>query len=457
MPFEHPYLPQTPSDIGAMLNVIGVGEIADLFQTIPADLRLKGTLDLPDHLTEMELKEEFQALGALNDSTGRLDSYLGAGAYEHYSPSAVRHLLGRSEFYTSYTPYQPEMTQGVLQALFEYQSCICALTGMDVSNASLYEGGHALAEACLMARAKTGRNRMVLSAGVHPESLQVLRTYTRNLDTEIIVAPLGADGRTDLGAVRALLDSGTAAFVMANPNFFGTIEDAGPFAEAVHAAGALFIMAVEPVSLALLKSPGESGADIACGEGQSLGIPLSYGGPYLGFLAAKMELVRQIPGRICGQTRDSRGQRAFVLTLQTREQHIRREKANSNICTNQTLLALAATIYLGAVGPQGLKEVAGQGAAKAHYLADALTKIGGVKLSTTAPWFNEFTLDLGVDAVGVLKTMQSKGILAGLPLSRYFPGRDREILVAVTEVKKKAKLDRFVAELREALECRKKN
>ena len=451
MPFEHPYLPQTPSDEAAMLAAIGVSSVAELFEHIPAELRLKGRLDLPDHLTEMELKDEFQSLGNANQSTGRFDNYLGAGAYEHYSPSAVRHLLSRSEFYTSYTPYQPEMTQGVLQALFEYQSCVCSLTGMDVSNASLYEGGHALAEACLMAHARTGRNRIVLSAGVHPESLQVLRTYTRNLDTEIVVVPLGADGRSDLAAVKAQLNASTAALVLANPNFFGSIEDAAPFAEAAHAVGALFVMSVEPVSLALLKSPGECGADIACGEGQSLGIPLSYGGPYLGFLAAKMELVRQMPGRICGQTKDNRGQRAFVLTLQTREQHIRREKANSNICTNQTLLALAATIYLGSVGPQGLKEVASQGASKAHYLAAEISKIKGVKLRYAAPWLNEFTLDLGVDAGPVLRAMQAKGILGGVALGRYYPERGREILVTVTEVKKKAKLDRYVAALREAL------
>jgi len=452
MPFEHPYLPQTPADEAAMLAAIGVDSVDALFSPIPEELRFKGPLQLPDHLTEMELKESFQALGAVNQSTGSLDCYLGAGAYEHYSPSAVRHLLSRSEFYTSYTPYQPEMTQGVLQAIFEYQSCICGVTGMDVSNASLYEGGHALAEACLMARAKTGRNRLVLSAGLHPESLQVLRTYTRNLDTEIVLAPLGPDGRTDLAALKGLLGQGTAAVALANPNFFGAIEDAAPFAEAVHAAGALFIMAVEPVSLALLKSPGELGADIACGEGQSLGIPLGYGGPYLGFIAAKMELVRQMPGRICGQTKDNRGQRAFVLTLQTREQHIRREKANSNICTNQTLLALAATMHLGALGPQGLQEVARQGAAKAHYLAAELQKVPGVRLSHTAPWFNEFTLDLGRPAAPVLKSMQARGILAGVPLERYFPGRDREILVAVTEVKKKARLDRYAAALRASLE-----
>ncbi len=452
MAFEHPYLPQTPEDEAAMLASIGVGGIDELFGPIPAELRLRAPLDLPPHLSEMELKEAFQALGDRNRSTGRLDNYLGAGAYEHYSPSAVRHLLSRSEFYTSYTPYQPEMTQGVLQALFEYQSCVCALTGLEVSNASLYEGGHALAEACLMARNRTGRNRVVVSAGVHPEHLQVLRTYTRNLETTIAVAGLGADGRTDLEEVRRLLaEAPTAALVVANPNFFGAAEDLAAFAGPAHAAGALFVAEVEPVSLAVLRSPGECGADIACGEGQSLGIPLGYGGPYLGFLAARMDLVRLMPGRICGQTKDSRGQRAFVLTLQTREQHIRREKANSNICTNQTLLALAATFYLGAVGPRGLKEVALHGAAKAHYLADRLSKLPGVRLSHTAPWVNEFTLDLGRPAAPVLQAMLERGILAGLPLERYFPGRDREILVAVTEVKARGKLDRYAEVLAEVL------
>jgi glycine dehydrogenase subunit 1 len=338
-----------------------------------------------------------------------------------------------------------------LQAIFEYQSCICALTGMEVSNASLYEGGHALAEACLMAKSRTGRRRFVISAGVHPESLQVLRTYTRNLDVEIAVAPLAADGRTDLAAFTALLDDDTAAVVLATPNFFGVLEDGQPFAAAAHARGALVVACVEPVSLALLSSPGQWGADIACGEGQSLGLPMSFGGPALGFLAAKKDLVRQMPGRICGITRDTRGQRAFVLTLQTREQHIRREKATSNICTNQTLLAIAAVIYLAAVGPQGLRTVAEQSAQKAHYLAAQLTRLPGVKLSYSAAWMNEFTLDLGVEAGPVLRALQRKGILGGLPLSRYEPTRTREILVAVTEVKKKEKLDRYVQALKEVL------
>ncbi len=451
MAFEHPYLPQTDADTAAMLAKIGVKSIDELFTPIDPKLQFSRALDLPAHLTEMELKDEFQRLSTKNLSTGKLDNYLGAGVYEHYSPSVTRHLLNRSEFYTSYTPYQPEMTQGVLQSIFEYQSCICGLTGMDVSNASLYEGGHAMAEAVLMARAKTGRNKVLLSAGVHPENVQVLRTYSHNLDLEIVLAPLGADGRTDLAGLKALADDKTAAVVLANPNFFGVIEDGQPFADAAHAVGALFIACVEPVSLALLKSPGEYGADIACGEGQSLGIPLSFGGPYLGFLAAKMELVRQMPGRICGITKDNRGQRAFVLTLQTREQHIRREKANSNICTNQTLLAIAATIYLGAVGPQGLRDVAEQGAQKAHYLAGELAKLKGVKLSYSGAWMHEFALDLGREAGPVLKALQDKGILGGVALSRYYPERKNEILVAVTEVKKKAQLDKYAAAMKEVL------
>jgi len=434
-----------------MLQAIGVASIDDLFMSIPPALRLKKKLDLPLHLTEMELKDEFQRLSTQNLSSGKLDIYLGAGVYDHYSPSVIRHLLNRSEFYTSYTPYQPEMTQGVLQAIFEYQSCICGLTGMDVSNASLYEGGHAMAEACLMAKAKTGRNRIVLSAGTHPEYVQVLKTYTFNLETEVVLAPLAADGKTDLKALQALVDEKTAAVVVSNPNFFGVLEDGQAFADAAHAKGALCIAVVEPVSLALVKSPGEFGADIACGEGQSLGISPSFGGPYLGFLAAKMALVRQMPGRICGQTTDNRGQRGFVLTLQTREQHIRREKANSNICTNQTLLAIAATIYLGAVGPQGLTEVATQGAQKAHYLAGELAKIKGVKLSYSGAWMNEFTVDLGKDSGPVLDALQAKGILGGVALSRFYPERKNEILVAVTEVKKKAQLDKYAAALKEVL------
>lgn len=449
---EHPYLPQTPDDREVMLKRIGAKSIGELFESIPDSLKLKRPLDLPPHMSEMELKDYFQGLADKNKSVGRLESYLGAGAYEHFSPSVVRHLVGRSEFYTAYTPYQPEMTQGVLQAIFEYQSCICALTGMDVSNASLYEGGHALTEACLMAHAQTSRNKIVLGAGVHPEYVQVLRTYTRNLKLEIVQAPLKADGRTDLEVLKKLCDGNTAAVVAANPNFFGCLEDGAAFAVAAHAVGALAIASVEPVSLALLKSPGEFGMDIACGEGQSLGLSLSFGGPWLGFIACKQELVRRMPGRICGITTDNRGQRGFVLTLQTREQHIRREKANSNICTNQTLLAIAATIYLGAVGPQGLVEVAEQGLQKAHYLADALAGLAGVELPyASSPFMNEFVVKTARSSAELLKSMQAKGILGGVALDRFFPERKHELLICVTETKKKAQLDRYVQSLKEVL------
>jgi glycine dehydrogenase subunit 1 len=449
--FEHPYLPQTAEDQALMLKRIGAKSTDELFSNIPAELRLKKPLELPGPLSEMELKDYFQGLADKNKSVGRLESYLGAGAYEHFSPSVVRHLAGRSEFYTAYTPYQPEMTQGVLQAIFEYQSCICALTGMDVSNASLYEGGHALAEACLMAKAHTGRNKVVLGAGLHPEYVQVLRTYTHNLEMEIVQAPLNTQGATDLDALKKLCDDRTAALVLSNPNFYGCLEDASQFASIAHAAGALAIASVEPVSLALIKSPGESGCDIACGEGQSLGLSLSFGGPWLGFIACKQDLVRRMPGRICGMTTDKRGQRGFVLTLQTREQHIRREKANSNICTNQTLLAISATIYLSALGPKGLAEVAEQGLQKAHYLSGLLKAVPGCSLPHGS-FVNEFVLRLPKAAKPVLEAMRSKsGILGGLELARFDSQRPNDILICVTETKKKAQLDRYAQALKEAL------
>jgi glycine dehydrogenase subunit 1 len=448
---QHPYLPQTDDDQAEMLKAIGAKTLDELFSPIPKDLQFNRALKLPKGLSELELKDLFQGMADKNKSVGRLESYLGAGAYEHFSPTLIRHLISRSEFYTAYTPYQPEMTQGVLQAIFEWQSCICGLTGLDVSNASLYEGGHALAEACLMARAHTGRNKILLGASVHPEYVAVLRTYTHNLETEILQVPLAEDGRSDLKALETMLDDQVAAVVLAQPSFYGCLEDADAFARMSHAKGALLIASVEPISLALLKSPGEFGADIACGEGQSLGIPLSYGGPWLGFLACKTELVRRMPGRICGQTKDNRGQRGFVLTLQTREQHIRREKANSNICTNQTLFAIAATMYMAAMGPSGMKEVAEQGLQKSHYLAGLLKSIAGCSLPYSAPFLNEFTLRLPKEASSVLAGMQAKGILAGLDLGRFDATRKKDILVCVTEVKKKAQLDRYAALLKEVL------
>ena len=441
---KHPYLPQTPEDQAAMLKVIGAEKLDDLLAPIPADLRLKGGLDLPAGQTEPELKRHFQKLANRNQSTGEMDLYIGAGAYEHYIPSVTRHLAGRSEFYTAYTPYQPEMTQGVLQSIYEYQSCICALTGMDVSNASLYEGGHAVAEACLMARSATRRNKIVLSAGVHPEYAQVLKTYTKNLETEVVQLPLAADGRSDLDALKQVLGDDSAALVLQQPSFFGTLEDAQAASDLAHAAGALLIAVVEPVSLGLLQAPSEYGADIVAGEGQSLGLHLQFGGPWLGFIACKQEQVRRMPGRICGITTDNRDQRAFVLTLQTREQHIRREKATSNICTNQTLLSIMATIYLSALGPHGLKEVAAQGVQKAHYLAEGLGQMDGVSLPFGAPFFNEFVVEVPGSVESLLQEMRGDGIFGGLPLSRFFPDRDQQILVCVTETKTRNQLNHYL-------------
>jgi glycine dehydrogenase subunit 1 len=422
-----------------MLATIGEKTVDGLFDSIPDSLKLKRPFNLPGHLSEMELAREFGALAGRNQASA-FESYLGAGAYEHYIPSVVKHLLGRSEFYTSYTPYQPEITQGMLQSIYEYQSMICLLTGMDVSNASLYEGGHALAESVLMACAATGRKKVVAAHGMHPEYLQVLRTYAHPQAIQVVEA-------SDKVDLKGLVDEACAAIVFANPNFFGCVVDGKALAEIAHAKGALLVACVEPISLGLLACPGEFGADIACGEGQPLGIPLSFGGPWLGFIACKQALIRRMPGRLCGITKDNRGQRGFVLTLQTREQHIRREKATSNICTNQTLLALAATIYLSALGPQGLKEVAAACLEKAHYLGSRLSRVAGVGLSHTAPYFAEFTLKLPVDASALLEKMQAKGILAGVALSQFYPSRTKEILVSVTETKSKFQLDHFVEAL----------
>ncbi len=447
----HPYLPLTDHDRAAMLKAIGEPAVDSLFDSIPPDLRLGRPLALPGHLSEMELAREFGRMAGANRPVSSLESYLGAGAYEHYAPSVVRHVLGRSEFYTSYTPYQPELTQGMLQAIWEYQSMVCLLTGMDVSNASLYEGGHALAESCLMACAATGRKKVVLAEGLHPEYRQVVKTYAGPQGIQVVEVPQAASGAADLKALEAHLDQDCAALAFMNPNFFGCLESGADLAGLAHSKGALLVACVEPVSLGLLAPPGDFGADIACGEGQPLGIPLSFGGPWVGFIACRQALVRRMPGRIAGITDDNRGQRAFVLTLQTREQHIRREKATSNICTNQTLLALAATVTLSALGPVGLQEVATQCLSKAHYLAGLVSRVPGVELPHAAPFFCEFTLRLPVESAGVCRAMRGQGILAGVELSRFDKARPRDLLVCATETKTRAQLDRYAEVLARAI------
>ncbi len=386
-----PYLANTAEDQRAMLDAIGIASLDELFSPIPSELRLGRPLDIPPALTELELTQRLTQLAGRNVAAGQKACFLGGGSYDHFIPAVVDAIASRGEFYTSYTPYQPEASQGNLQAFFEYQTLIARLTGMDVSNASLYDGASAAAEAVLMAVHATGRRRIIVARSVHPEYRQVLATYLSHLDLELVTleTPGGTLRPEDLAAA---LDDQSACVLAQQPNFFGALEDPEALAAAAHAAGALFVVAVDPISLGLLKRPGDYGADIVVAEGQALGNPMAFGGPYLGILACREQFVRRMPGRIAGQTVDRRGRRCWVLTLQTREQHIRREKATSNICTNQGLFALRATVYLAALGPQGLGEVAGLCLQKSHYAARQLVERAGLALRFERPFFKEFVV-----------------------------------------------------------------
>ncbi|MBW8885474.1 MAG: aminomethyl-transferring glycine dehydrogenase subunit GcvPA, partial [Planctomycetia bacterium] len=378
--------------MASMLQAIGVGSIDELFAGVPQDLRLKRPLDLPPALSEMELAQHLQALAAKNSHIGQKVCFLGGGAYDHFVPAVVDAIASRGEFYTSYTPYQPEVSQGNLQVMFEYQTLICQLTGMDVSNASLYDGGSAAAEGVLLAMSVTGRPRKVVVAeSVHPHYREILKTYFASIGAELVTVS-GASGSVKPADIAAAVDSNTACVLLQHPNFFGCLEDVGAIARIAHDAGALLVQSFDPISLGLLKRPGDLGADVAVAEGQSLGTPLLYGGPYLGIMACKEQFVRRLPGRIAGQTVDRRGRRCWVLTLQTREQHIRREKATSNICTNQGLFALRAAIYLAQMGPQGLRETAELCLRKAHYAKERLTSAQRLSLAFEQPTFKEFVI-----------------------------------------------------------------
>src|SRR5438093_2268685 len=402
-----------------MLEKIGAGSIEDLFRPVPDSLRLKRDLEVPPALSEIELTQHLQALAGRNQSADDTVCFLGGGSYDHFIPAVVDAVAGRSEYYTAYTPYQAEASQGSLQAFFEYQTLICQLTGMKVSNASLYDGGSALAEAVLMALSITGRSGSVFVAeSVHPEYRRTLATYMANLEARPVTLPT-PNGFLDPDDLKRVLDDQTACVVVQHPNLFGCLEEVEAVAEAAHARGTLFIVSFDPISLGLLKRPGQYGADIAVAEGQCLGNPMVFGGPYLGILACRQEYVRKMPGRLVGQTTDRHGKRCWVLTLQTREQHIRREKATSNICTNQGLLALRAAVYLTALGPQGLKETAELCARKSHYAADRLTKVPGVKLAFDRPFFKEFTVRVPGDVRALLAGLVADGYLAGLPLGRF--------------------------------------
>ncbi len=442
------YIPHTDEDIRQMLETIGVDSVEDLFVEVPREVRLDRPLELPAPLSESEALRELKRLAAKNATAESHLSFLGGGAYNHFIPAVIDQLISRSEFYTAYTPYQPEISQGTLQAIFEYQTLICRLTGMDISNASMYDGASACAEAVLMAARATRRKKVLLAASLPPEYRETVATYCRHLEMELAEIPFGADGRLDAQALAGALDQQTAALVAGYPNFFGVVEDLAPLAEAAHQAGALLVTAVaEPLSLGLVKSPGELGADIVVGEGQSFGMPVSFGGPGVGFFAARQKTVRSMPGRLVGATTDKEGRTGYVLTLATREQHIRREKATSNICSNQGMCALMATIYLSLLGKRGIQEVAEQNLAKAEYAKQAIAALPGFRIPMAGPTFNEFVVETDGDAEALLRRLEDRGILGGIPLQRYYPGMERRFLVCVTEQNSREEIDALVAAL----------
>lgn len=437
-----PYFYNTPEDKQAMLAAIGANSIDELFNVIPAEHRLKRPLALPPAMSEMELAQHLGALAAKNDDAGKKVCFLGGGSYDHFVPAVVDALAGRGEFYTSYTPYQPEVAQGNLQVMFEYQTLICELTGMDVSNASLYDGGSAAAEGVLLAMSVTGRPKKVVVAGsVNPEYRQILETYFECIGAHLVTvsAPSGVVQPAD---VAAAVDNDTACVLIQHPNFFGCLEDVTAISKIAHDAGALLVQSFDPISLGLLKRPADLGADVAVAEGQSLGTPMLYGGPYLGIMACKEQFVRRMPGRIAGQTVDRRGRRCWVLTLQTREQHIRREKATSNICTNQGLFALRAAIYLAQMGPQGLKQTAELCLQKAAYARQKLTAGSRLTSAFAAPTFKEFVVrDKQNRVANLLQSASAAGYLAGIPLGKWYPDLEDCFLVTVTEKRTKGEIE----------------
>jgi glycine dehydrogenase subunit 1 len=442
------YFPHTPAEKEAMLRTIGVKRLEDLFQDVPAAHRFPD-IDLPPALTEIEILSEMQDLAWANDSTRDLICFLGAGAYNHYIPAAVDSILRRGEFYTAYTPYQPEISQGTLQAIYDYQSLIAALTGMEVSNASHYDGATAVAEAVSMAYAnfRGKRNKVVMSPAVHPHYRETVHTYNHGSDVMIV----GEDTDVQAGtqALFPLIDSQTALVVVQYPDFFGRVFDLTPLAEVTHAAGALLAVSVNPTALGLFKTPGEFGADIVTGEGQPLGIPLSFGGPYLGIFATRKEYVRKMAGRLVGETVDNRGQRAYVLTLTAREQHIRREKATSNICTNQGLMALAATVYTSLLGKHGLRQLSELCYHKAHYAAQQLAAIPRFELWSKAPFFHEFVLRCPAPVAEINEHLLDHDILGGYDLGQNYPQLNNHMLLAFTEMNSKDDIDYLVEALME--------
>ncbi|MEA3560175.1 MAG: aminomethyl-transferring glycine dehydrogenase subunit GcvPA [Candidatus Omnitrophota bacterium] len=441
------YIPHTDQEVKQMLKDIGVCSLDELFKDIPPQYQ-PASFNLPEGRSEFEVYEHLKRLADKNAAS--LVNFLGCGFYDHNIPAVVDALAGRAEFYTAYTPYQPECSQGTLQAIYEYQSAICLLTDMEVANASLYDGGTALYEAGMMALRITGRNKILIDGGVNPIYRRIMYTYTTNLSIDFVEIPV-SHGQSTREEIYKHLDDKTAAVILQNPNFFGAIDDHSDIIKRVHQAGALAIESVYPVSLGMLKTPGNMDADIVTGEGQSLGLPLSFGGSYLGFLATRKKHVRKMPGRIVGETADKRGNRAFVLTLQAREQHIRREKATSNICSNESLCALKAIIYLSVLGKQGLVDLARLNFDKAEFAKDTLARIKGVEVKRSSPTFNEFTVCLPRDSREIVASMIERGFNPGLPLGKYYEDMKNYLLVCVTERRTKEEIVRYAENLEAVL------
>ncbi|WP_066047093.1 aminomethyl-transferring glycine dehydrogenase subunit GcvPA [Robertmurraya korlensis] len=439
---KHRYLPMTETDKKAMLEQIGISDVQELFNDIPESVQFKGEYNIKKAKSETALLKELTLLAAKNADLRSHTSFLGAGVYDHYMPVIVDHVLSRSEFYTAYTPYQPEISQGELQAIFEFQTMICELTGMDVANSSMYDGGTALAEAAMLSSGHTKRKKVLLSSTVHPETKEVVKAYAKGQYVEVVEIPY-RDGVTDLDALKSEMDDTIAAVIVQYPNFFGRIEPMKELEEIIHSGKAMFVVSSNPLSLGALTPPGAFGADIVAGDAQPFGIPTSFGGPHCGYFAVTNKLVRKIPGRLVGQTKDDQGRRGFVLTLQAREQHIRRDKATSNICSNQALNALAASVAMTALGKKGVREMAVSNIQKAHYAKQAF-KNKGFTVAFDGPSFNEFVVELNQPVKEVNQQLLKEGIIGGYDLGRDYPQLKNHMLVAVTELRTKEEIDLFV-------------
>ncbi|MGC4376537.1 aminomethyl-transferring glycine dehydrogenase subunit GcvPA [Fictibacillus sp. Mic-4] len=439
------YLPMTEQDKKEMMEAIGISSTEELFKDIPEEVRLKRSLEIEEALPEPELVKYMSQLAAKNMNTKDYTSFLGAGVYDHYTPSIVNHVLLRSEFYTAYTPYQPEISQGELQAIFEFQTMICELTGMDVANSSMYDGGTALAEAALLSAAQTKRTKIIVSKSVHPESRSVLATYAYGQNFEVVEVDT-ENGVTDLEELKQVVDDSTACVIIQYPNFFGQIEPLKEIEQIVHQEKGMFVVSSNPLSLGVLTPPGKLGADIVVGDAQVFGIPQGFGGPHCGYFAVTKKLMRKVPGRLVGQTVDENGKRGFVLTLQAREQHIRRDKATSNICSNQALNALAASVAMTALGKQGVKEIAMQNVQKAHYAKKTLAE-KGINVPFEGPFFNEFVVQFNRPIKEVNKKLLDHGIIGGYDLGKTYPELENHMLIAVTELRTKEEIDQLATVL----------